>query len=122
MVLVGVLIYVSLIVAMLLVGPYFSARIQNLIWNTTLLGEHQFQSKIQARQLLSLYITNFIGIIFTLGLFKPFATIRLLRYRLSCMTLLAASDLTHFVADQSSEQVSALGEGASDIFDFDIAL
>jgi uncharacterized membrane protein YjgN (DUF898 family) len=122
MILVGGLIYLTLIVAMLLVGPYFSARIQNLIWNGTLLGEHQFQSKIQARQLLALYVTNFLGIIFTLGLFKPFATIRLLRYRLSCMTLIAASDLNHFVADQSTDDVSALGEGASDIFEFDIAL
>lgn len=122
MILVGAMIYIALIVAVLLVGPYFSARIQNLIWNGTVLGEHQFQSRIQARQLFMLYLTNFLGILFTLGLFMPFATVRLLRYRLSCLTLLAASDLNHFIADQSDEKVSGLGEGAADIFDFDIAL
>jgi uncharacterized membrane protein YjgN (DUF898 family) len=120
--LLGALVYVVLILAMLLVGPFFSSRLQNLIWNGTRLGEHQFQSTIQARKLLGLYITNFFGIIFTLGLFKPFASIRLMRYRLSCMSVVAASDLEGFIADQSIEKVGALGEGASDVFDFDIAL
>jgi uncharacterized membrane protein YjgN (DUF898 family) len=120
--LLGALVYVVLILAMLLVGPFFSSRLQNLIWNGTRLGEHQFESTIQARKLLGLYITNFFGIIFTLGLFKPFASIRLMRYRLSCMSVVAASDLEGFIADQSIEKVGALGEGASDVFDFDIAL
>ena len=122
LIMIGALVYLSIIFAMLFVGPFFSSRLQNLIWNGTRLGEHQFQSTIQARQLLWLYITNFFGIIFTLGLFKPFASIRLMRYRLSCMSVLAASDLDGFIADQSNEEVGALGEGASDIFDFDIAL
>ena len=43
-----------------------------------------------------------------------------LRYSLS--RSIAASDLEGFIADQSTEKVGALGEGASDIFDFDIAL
>lgn len=120
--LIGALIYIVIILAMLLVAPFFGSRLQNLIWNGTRLGEHQFQSNVQARKLLGLYITNFLGIIFTLGLFKPFATIRTLRYSLSCMSLTAATDLHEFVADQSNEEVGSLGEGASDIFDFDIAL
>jgi uncharacterized membrane protein YjgN (DUF898 family) len=114
--------YLVIILGLLLVGPFFSARMQNLIWNGTRLGDHQFQSSIKARSLLWLYISNFFGIILTLGLFKPFASIRLMRYRLSCMSLLAASDLEGFIADQSNEKVGTLGEGASDIFDFDIAL
>ena len=119
---IGALVYLAIISGMLFVGPFFSSRLQNLIWNGTRLGEHQFESTIQARKLLGLYVTNFFGIIFTLGLFKPFASIRLMRYRLSCMSVVAASDLEGFIADQSTEKVGALGEGASDIFDFDIAL
>ncbi len=116
------LVYFTIILAILLIGPFVSARLQNLIWNGTRLGAHQFESTLQARQLYWLYITNFLGILLTFGLFKPFASVRLLRYRLSCLSLVATSDLDGFIADQSKNEVGALGEGASDIFDFDIAL
>ena len=114
-------IYGFLILFALFIGPYFSSRIQNLVWNKTKLGNYQFNSHIQARKLLFIYITNILGIIFTLGLYKPFASVRLLKYRLESLNLQIEGDLQTFVANQESD-INAAGEGAADIFDIDISL
>ncbi len=69
-----------------------------------------------------IYLVNIILIIVTLGLFIPFAVIRSLKYRLESVTAVAATGMDHFLADASSEQVEATGEGAADLFDIDIGL
>ncbi len=114
-------VYGFIILFALFIGPYFSSRIQNLVWNKTKLGEYQFNSHVQARKLLFIYVTNVLGIIFTLGLYKPFASVRLLKYRLGSLNLQIDGDLQTFVANQESD-VSGVGEGAADIFDIDISL
>lgn len=106
--------------AFLLLGPWFNARIQNLVWNGTALGPHSFASNVRARDLFVIYLTNLIGIILTLGLFKPFADIRLAKYRLERMALNAQGSLEEFVAGQQ-QGATATGEEAAEIFDFDIS-
>jgi len=104
----------------LLIGPWFAARSQNLVWNHTGLAEHRFVSSARARDLLVLYVTNFVLIIITVGLFKPFADIRLARYRLSRMALDVAGGIDQFVAQQQ-QAISAAGEETADVFDVDIS-
>lgn len=122
-VLAGVLILAFLagyLLVFMFIGPWFAARIQNLVWNHTGLGPHAFFSNVRARDLLALYLTNFIAIVLTLGLFKPFADIRLAKYRLQHMTLLAETDLDEFIADQT-QPVGATGEETAEAFDLDIS-
>lgn len=108
------------LLAFLFIGPWFTARTQNLVWNATVLGPHAFASNVRARELLVIYLTNFIGILLTLGLFKPFADIRLAKYRLEHMALQTEGDLNSFIADQT-QAVSAAGEETAEVFDFDIS-
>jgi uncharacterized membrane protein YjgN (DUF898 family) len=135
------MVFVFFVLIALVIGPYFIARLQNLVWNHTTLGNqphdaaaamnpayhgqakgiHSFQSNVKARALLWIFLTNFIGIILTLGLFKPFADIRLARYRLGQMQLLTDGSLEAFIADQQAN-VDATGEEVAEIFDLDIAL
>ena len=115
-----VLVLVFYLLFFLLVGPWFAARIQNLVWNHTALGPHRFMSQVRARDLFLIFLTNFLGIILTLGLFKPFADIRLARYRLTHMALNAQSGLEEFFA-QEQQAVTALGEEAANVFDVDIS-
>ena len=105
----------------LFVGPYVTARIQNLTWNHTRLGPHRFESTISARRLIWIYVSNFAAMVATLGFFMPWASVRLARYRAACMTLVAAGSLDEFVATQTAE-VSAAGEETAEMFDLDIAL
>jgi uncharacterized membrane protein YjgN (DUF898 family) len=105
----------------LLVGPYLQSRIQNLVWNHTTLGPHRFQSSLEARRLAWISFSNMLLIVVTLGLYMPFATVRLARYRVSCMTLLPAASLDEFVAGEQAH-VAALGEELGEFLDIDIAL
>jgi uncharacterized membrane protein YjgN (DUF898 family) len=108
------------LLSFLLLSPWFSARLQNLVWSSTTLGPHAFHSNVRARALLWIYLTNFLGIVATLGLYKPFADIRLARYRLGHIALQAGGPLEDFLADQQQD-VTATGEEAADLFDFDIS-
>lgn len=104
-----------------LVGAYFMAGAQNLVWNHTRLGPHAFASEVRAGALCRLYLLNALCVVLTLGLFTPFAAVRAVRYRVQCMTLLAGQPLDTFVAGER-EQVGALGDAAVDWYDIDIAL
>lgn len=107
--------------ALLAVSPYLMARLQNIVWNHTTLAPHAFRSEVKAGRMVFIFVTNLIAIALTLGLFLPFARVRSARYRLECVTMLAAGPLDSFVAGEVS-QVGALGEAAVDWYDIDIAL
>jgi uncharacterized membrane protein YjgN (DUF898 family) len=111
---------ITYLMLFLLLGPWFSARIQNLVWNHTTLGPHAFASDVRARDLFVIYLTNFLGIVATLGLFKPYADIRLARYRLAHIAVRPGGDLDDFMADRQ-QATGATGEEAAELFDFDIS-
>jgi uncharacterized membrane protein YjgN (DUF898 family) len=111
----------AFLVFSMLVGPYLISRIQNLVWNATTLGPHRFQCRLQARKLAWIMFTNLLMIVLTLGLFMPFAAVRLARYRISCMTLLPGTSLDEFVAGETTS-VAAVGEELGEFLDIDISL
>ena len=58
-------------------------------------------------------LTSLVAIVLTFGLLIPWATIRMLRYRVERLTLLNADQLEALVGAQSA-QVGAAGEEVSD--------
>ena len=114
-----VIAYLLLIVASLLIVPFFMSRIQNLVWNQTQLGEHRFSSTLSARGLAWIIFSNFFLIIITMGLYKPFADIRIARYRVEHMALLPAGDIEEFIASEQ-QKIGATGTETAEIFDVDI--
>jgi uncharacterized membrane protein YjgN (DUF898 family) len=119
MVVMVIAMYALIIVTTLLIVPYFISRIQNLIWNHTGLGVHRFSSSLTAGGLAWIILSNFIFIILTLGLFKPFADIRLARYKMEHMALTPAGSIEEFIAGEQ-QKVGATGTEAAEIFDLDI--
>jgi uncharacterized membrane protein YjgN (DUF898 family) len=111
--------YVLLIAASLLIVPYFISRIQNLIWNHTELGEHRFVSSLSAIGLAWILFSNFVLIVLTIGLFKPFADIRMARYKIQHMALLHSGSIDDFIAGEQ-QQIGAAGTETAEIFDVDI--
>ncbi|MGZ0078936.1 YjgN family protein [Methylomonas sp. YC3] len=105
----------------LLAYPYVAARLQNLVWNSTQLGPHGFQAQLQAREMLGIMFSNVLLTLLTLGLYKPFADIRLARYRIERVALLPRGNIDEFVAGLQTN-TSAAGEELAEMFDFDIAL
>jgi uncharacterized membrane protein YjgN (DUF898 family) len=108
-------------VAMFLAFPLFMTMMQNLIWNHTSLEHHRFQSDMKWGRLTFIMLTNLLGIIFTLGLYIPFAKVRAMKYRIESTALLVQGNLDEFVAD-TRKQVSATGEGMLDLLDFDLSM
>lgn len=113
-------IMVLYLVLFLVLGPWFAARMQNLVWNHTALGPHPFSSWVRARDLLMIYLTNFILVVITLGLYKPFADIRVAKYRLTHMAVTPQGNLDEFFAHEQ-QSVNAMGEETASVFDVDIS-
>jgi uncharacterized membrane protein YjgN (DUF898 family) len=105
-----------------LVQAFLESRLQNHIWKQTEFGGIRFENRAKARRLFWIQLSNLILVVLTLGLYKPFATIRLLKYRVESLALIPEDDLEQFMADQASNDASAAGQEAGDLFDFDFAL
>jgi uncharacterized membrane protein YjgN (DUF898 family) len=100
--------------------PLFLTMMQNLIWNHTRLGPHQFFADLKWGRMTFLVLTNLLGIIFTFGLFMPFAKVRMLKYRVESIAIKVEGGLDDFVAT-TQEHVSATSEGMADFLDFDLS-
>ena len=97
------------------------AKLQNLVWNHTVLDAHRFQSGMRWGRLAFIYATNTLAIIFTLGLFTPFAKIRAMKYRLESISLQAHGNLDQVTA-QNAGDVNATGEGMADFLGVDLSM
>jgi uncharacterized membrane protein YjgN (DUF898 family) len=100
---------------------FITARVQNLAWNHTTLGPHRLLSSIEVRPLVWLTMTNLLGMLLTLGLFKPFAEVRVTAYLLSASSVVTSGNLNDFVAGEQF-QIDAAGEEAVEMFDIDLAI
>ncbi|HVK93169.1 MAG TPA: YjgN family protein [Noviherbaspirillum sp.] len=101
--------------------PVFLTLLQNLIWNNTRLGDHRFACRMTLGKMVFITVTNMLGVIATLGLFIPFAQIRMMKYRIESMSLMPADTLDSFITDTQAK-ASATGEGMVDVFDLDLSL
>lgn len=112
--LIGLVLYLYLF-------AYISVKSTNLLYGSTMLDRHGFDSDMETKAYLILITGNTLASVITLGIFYPWAHIRAIRYKLDHLALEAKGDLDNFIA-QEQKQVSALGDEASDFFDFDIGL
>lgn len=125
--LLGVIMFVPLFfyVGIFSLGGAWFAMNRNYCWNHTQFltpsGEIGFASRIQIGRYIWIFLSNLVLTILTIGLFAPFAKVRMYRYRLSRMELTGADRLDSVVAVAAAEE-DAAGDAASDLFDFEIGL
>jgi uncharacterized membrane protein YjgN (DUF898 family) len=115
------ILYGALILLGISIGPAFHALITNLVWNSTRVGEHRIECNMSPFALIWITASNFVLVLLTLGLFIPWAMVRLAKFQLESVRLLPAGDLQEFVAAEP-ESIGAVGEEAASAFDFDISL
>jgi uncharacterized membrane protein YjgN (DUF898 family) len=106
----------------LFVNPFLQARLQNLVWNQTEIGGNRFVSSASARRLLWIHATNLLFLVLSLGLYKPFAAMRLMKYRIESLRLEPDGNLEEFMCDHAGDNAGAIGQEAGDLFDIEIAL
>jgi uncharacterized membrane protein YjgN (DUF898 family) len=98
----------------------YRARMQNLIWNNVEIDKHRFASKADGMALTKLLVLNAVLTVVTIGLYYPFASIKLWQYQTSTTQLVANGSLDDFVGVQQQE-TKAFGEEIADWFDLDIS-
>lgn len=114
------LLFVPIAVAyagLLIPAAYMRANIANAVYNGLSVGPHNFESVQRTQDLAKLYLTNALGVVFSLGLLTPWAMIRLARYRAEHLTLWAQGPL-HAGNFDLFGAPNAVGEAASDFGDF----
>jgi len=117
----GMFAFAVMYVGLLAMVPLFVTLVQNLVWNHAGLEQHRFRSDVKWTRALFIIVTNYLAVICTLGLFLPFARVRLMRYRIESLALIVDGNLDQFVANADSG-VGAAGEGVADFMDVDFSL
>jgi len=115
-VLLGYLLY------FMMIGPYFAARMQNLVWNGTRSERLQFNSRLKFRSLLGLTVVNWLLTAVTLSLYRPFAAVNTARLRLESVKLELQGDIEAWQAQTDAAASDASGEAAGDFFGLDMGL
>ncbi|TBW59611.1 DUF898 domain-containing protein [Marinobacter halodurans] len=99
---------------------YFMAGLTNIFVNNLTLRDHSLHSHLSPKQMLWIYLSNSALVVLTLGLFTPWAKVRMARYRAACTEMTIAGDLDGFVAAEN-RRTSALGQELGDAFDVGVA-
>ena len=117
----GWLLILGGIVVLLGVMGYYQASFANAAFGGVQIGSQYVRSNLRAWPLIGIYVTNLLAIVFTLGLFYPWAKVRQVRYQLDHTTIDSDGDLAAFTA-ASGEGIDAIGEEVGDFFDVDFGL
>lgn len=119
--LLGIVMMVLYVGFIIFVHAYMAVAMANIKYQNTRLVDHGFQSDWKTTSYAKIYFVNTLLTILTLGLFIPFAKVRMAAYMAEHTQFVAAGDLNQFAAAEQ-QQVSTLAEGVSDIFEFDISV
>ena len=98
---------------------YFVTNMQNLIFNNTSLADNDFKARYQMKSFGWLMVSNFLMTVVTLGLFIPWAKVRVAHYAAEHTALDVAQDLDKFAAISQPDE-SAFGEEFGDVFDMEV--
>ncbi|HVE15196.1 MAG TPA: YjgN family protein [Chthoniobacterales bacterium] len=98
---------------------------KNYCWNHLVVNpgpsEIAFRSQLKVGKYLWIVLSNIVLTVLTVGLFAPFAAVRLYKYRVTSLSITGGAALDDAMAVISSEP-NAIGDSASDLFDFEFGL
>ena len=103
-----------------LIKPYVVTRLQNLVWNQTQSEDIRIHSRLKARAMVWLSIKNWFLVVFTVGLYWPFAAIARARLQLEAVGIESQINLDALVSHAHSHEGEAAGDAAGDLFGLDI--
>jgi uncharacterized membrane protein YjgN (DUF898 family) len=103
-------------------APYFTARMQNLVWSQTGNYTVRFESALTFRRTLRLTLKNWLLIGLTLGLYWPFAAVTMARLKLEAMSVQTRVDPQALIDRARAHDGEAAGDAAGDVFGVDVGL
>lgn len=114
------LLFVSFMATFVIIKPWFTARLQNMVWRNTHNNRLRFFSDLRFKSLLWLTLKNWFFIVLTLGLYWPFAAIATARMRLQAVRLELQQSPDELVSLANAAEGDAAGDAAGDVFGLDI--
>jgi uncharacterized membrane protein YjgN (DUF898 family) len=118
----GVFIAVPIIyISILATIPLLQARISNLVWSNTTWPGLRIHSSLRFWGMLKLQAANTLLTLLTLGLYRPFAVVRVYRYRLAHLSVQASGRFDDIVARTVPRQGGGAGDGAADFIGIDLS-
>jgi len=117
----GFLLGLVAAIAAFSIAAYYQASFINASFGGVQIGSNYILSELKVAPLMWIYVTNLLGIVFTLGLFYPWAKVRQTRYQLENTQVDSDGKLGAFTAGATGA-TSAVGEEAGDFFDVDFGL
>jgi uncharacterized membrane protein YjgN (DUF898 family) len=117
-----VAVYAVLLLTYAFAGAFFVARLQRLVWTRTHAGAVRFTTSVTARGYVRVWLVNGLLTLLTLGIYWPWAAVATARYRLECMAVDADTSLEAVAAARLPVETSSTGEGAVDLFGWDLGL
>lgn len=97
---------------------YIATGLNNLVFNGATLASHRFSGNFSFAGYGWIMVSNFLLMIVTLGLFIPWAKVRVARYVAEHVQLHVSGDLDSFVAITQQDE-KAFGEEFGDVFDLE---
>lgn len=110
----------SFMLTYFILAVYGQTQLANLTLNGTALGGARLVSTLRTRDMAWLFVSNALAIAFSLGLLMPWATVRMARYRMERLEMLATEGVDHLLASSGTEDVGAAGEEIGDLFGFSL--
>lgn len=118
--LISLAVFAAIYLAFAAVFPLAVALLHNLVWNGTRLEAHRFRAKLPVIRYTVVWIGLVILTILTLGLYRPFAAVKLARMRVESVAWTGGpEDLVTLLAQENQQ---ATGSEVADIMGFDFGL
>ncbi len=100
-------------------NPIFHALVGKVTWNGASVGEATVTYTPQVSSLIKICLANSFMVICTFGLAHPWCVVRLLRYKMSCLSVASPTGVQSFVGTRR-EEVQSLGDQAAEVLDMDL--
>lgn len=105
-----------------LIAVYVQVKLLNILYSNSQLGEaFELSSDYKVGRMLWIHVSNLVAVVFTLGLFYPWAKVRIAKYKAEKIQLNARADLDSFTSKQI-EKAGATGDEIGEIFAVDLAI
>lgn len=111
-----------ILLTQVIVAPYFSVHLQNLVWTQTGNRMVRFKSHLRWSDMAGLALKNWLLIMLTFGLYWPFATVALARARLQAIVIHTRQAPDTLVGQARQACANATGDLAADLAGIDLGL
>jgi uncharacterized membrane protein YjgN (DUF898 family) len=105
----------------LLAGCYLHVRLTNMVWTNTSFPGIWIKPELKWWAFLRLQAINVILTVLTLGLYRPFAVVKVYEYHLSNIQVQSFDSFDHIMAGSTATSDGG-ADGVADLFGIDLAL